>query len=327
MEPTTPTTTQDTKKIPGRFVALFVSIVIVAMLGFYSVLAPKTLPVEGSVFTVEAGDSLKSIGTKLVNRGFIRSRVVFANAVVLFGGEKHIAPGDYYVAGGESVIAIARQLAQADHNINPIKVTIPEGMNVREIADLLVQKIPSFDKIDFLQKALPYEGTLFPETYFVYPKTSVDAIITQMRTMFTQKTQNLFGQKKSLYTENQIITMASIIEREAHGDDDRSIIASILWSRFNQGMRLQVDASVAYGQGIAESQLQKSDLVKLTPYNTYLVKGLPPTPIANPGILALTAALNPTPTPYLYYLHDKHGTIHYAKTYAEHQKNINKYLK
>ena len=326
MEPTTPTII-DTKKIPGRFAALLVGVVIIVILGLYALRAPKTLPSEGSVFTVSAGDSLKSIGTNLVAKGFIRSRVIFANAVVLLGGERHVAPGDYFVAGGEGVIAIARQLARGDHNVNPIKITIPEGMNVRDIAELLAQKIPSFDRADFVQKALPYEGTLFPETYFFYPKTSVDAMILQMRTMFTQKTQGLFEQKKSLYTESQVVTMASIIEREAHGDDDRSIIASILWSRFDQGMRLQVDASVAYGQGIPESQLQKSDLAKPTPYNTYLVKGLPPTPIANPGILALTAALNPTSTPYLYYLHDKHGSIHYAKTYAEHQKNINKYLK
>jgi UPF0755 protein len=121
--------------------------------------------------------------------------------------------------------------------------------------------------------------------------------------------------------------MASLIEREARGDDDRTTIAGILWSRIGRGMALQVDASVAFARGIPEGQLQKADLGIDSPYNTYIYRGLPPGPIANPGMESLQAAMNPTATEYLYYIHDARGSIHYAKTYAEHQKNINRYLK
>ena len=100
-----------------------------------------------------------------------------------------------------------------------------------------------------------------------------------------------------------------------------------MWNRIDREIPLQVDATVAFARGIPENALQKSDLAVDSPYNTYIYRGLPPGPISNPGILALEAAMNPAETPYLYYIHDKHGNIHYAKTYVEHQKNINTYLR
>ncbi|MEI7513041.1 MAG: endolytic transglycosylase MltG, partial [bacterium] len=126
---------------------------------------------------------------------------------------------------------------------------------------------------------------------------------------------------------NEIITMASIIEGEAMKDEDRKIIADILWRRIDIGMMLQVDTTFMYINGKASSEITKADLKINSPYNTYTHKGLPPTPISNPGIEAINSAMFPTANKYLYYLSDKDGVMHYAVTFAEHKKNKEKYLR
>jgi UPF0755 protein len=300
------------------FFALFLSITA----------TPKNAPKEGGIYTVVTGASLKSIGTDLEREHYIRSRVLFSTLVTFLGGENSISPGDYYLAPGEGVLGVARQIAKGDHKLLPIKVTIPEGENVRDMKEVLIEKLPEFDGEVFVLSARQFEGYLFPETYFFYPKATPEDVIREMRAMFERKTKGLFTETALRgRSEKDIVVMASIIEREAHGENDRATIAGILWKRLAQGMALQVDATVAFANQVREADLRKSHFKLDSPYNTYVYKGLPPGPIANPGIEALTAALAPNETPYLYYLHDTRGTIHYAKTYAEHQKNIAKYLR
>jgi UPF0755 protein len=121
--------------------------------------------------------------------------------------------------------------------------------------------------------------------------------------------------------------MASIIEKEAKGEEDRYFISGILWKRISKGIPLQVDAPFLYILGKESSELTRADLAINSPFNTYKNKGLTPSPIGNPGLESIKAAIKPKDSPYLYYLHDSDGNIHYAKTYTEHLKNINKYLK
>ena len=121
--------------------------------------------------------------------------------------------------------------------------------------------------------------------------------------------------------------MASLIEKEASGEKDRNIVSGILWKRIEKGIPLQVDAPFLYILGKESSELTKSDLSINSPFNTYKYKGLTPSPIGNPGLDSIKAAINPEDSPYLYYLHDAEGNIHYARTYSEHQKNIRTYLK
>ena len=295
---------------------------------FYETRPPQDFPDSGGIFTVMPGASLKSIGTDLEEAHYIRARSVFATLVTFLGGEHSISPGDYAFHPGENVIAIAQQIATGNHDLEPIKITIPEGDTVKDIAAVLSKKLPDFDEAGFLKVAKENEGYLFPETYFFYPKTTVSDIHSQMISMFNRKAGMLISTSKEHDRGNNVIvTMASIVEKEAHGEDDRATIAGILWKRLDAGMPLQVDATVAYAAGVQENKLTKSLFAINSPYNTYKYKGLPPGPISNPGLAALTAAGNPAPTDYLYYLHDKNGTIHYAKTYAEHLKNIAKYLK
>jgi UPF0755 protein len=186
-----------------------------------------------------------------------------------------------------------------------IIVTFPEGSTNEEMADVLGEKIPNFDKNLFLEKTKNMQGYLFPDTYFFWKLTTVDDAISTMQKIFDKKLLPLITNSNSKYSEKQIIIMASLVQKEANGKEDSASIAGILWKRFESGMALQVDAAPI----------------------TYKERGLPNAPINNPGIVAVTATLHPLTTPYLYYLHDKSGMIHFAKTYAEHQKNIKEYLK
>lgn len=293
----------------------------------FGVSAPTDFP-KGGIVSIAPGSSLQEVAKTLHEDGFIRSSAAFVTFVTIFGGEHSISSGDYYFAQPTPVFGVAWQISHGRHNLEPVKVTIPEGRNVREIGAILDERLPGFAVDQFVQLATQYEGYLFPETYFFYPKTDPANVLKEMRAMFKTKAEpELVAKKLGGRKAGDIIVMASLIEREARGDDDRSTIAGILYNRLSRGMPLQVDASVAFARGIPEGDIVKSDLSIDSPYNTYVYRGLPPGPISNPGLESIYAAENPTATEYLYYLHDRHGMIHYAKTYAEHQKNVYKYLK
>jgi UPF0755 protein len=151
-----------------------------------------------------------------------------------------------------------------------------------------------------------------------------------MKETFDRKVVKAFDKEleKSERTLEQVITMASIIEDEASGgNEEKQIISGILWKRLDMGMLLQVDATLRYVNGKESKDLTLTDLAADHEYNTYVHKGLPPTPIGNPGVDAIRAALNPKDSIYYFYLHDKDGGVHYAKTFEEHKKNIAAYLK
>lgn len=194
-----------------------------------------------------------------------------------------------------------------EHQPAPVAVvTIPEGFNLNQIADTASSKLANFNKINFLLETKGLEGYLFPDTYFFLRNANEKDVIKSMNDNFERKiiplTPEIISSGK---TEKEIVEMASIIEREAKGDADRGIISGILWKRIKIGIPLQVDSVP----------------------DTYKTKGLPENPIGNPGQKAIEVAINPQSSPYLYYLHDKDGNVHYATTFAEHLKNIQKYLR
>ena len=307
--------------------ALGVFIVIAVLYIYYEFTPPPTFT-HGGIVTIAPGESLKEVSEDLSKSGYIRSGFLFTNFVAIFGGENKISQGDYYFETPISVVAVAKQIAKGEHDLDPIKITIPEGKSNAEIAEIYKSKLSEFDVNEFNTKSTEYEGYLFPETYFVYPKTDAITIINEMRDMFEKEAAPAIKKdNNSGRSAHDIVIMASLIEKEARGSDDRAVISGILWNRIDREIPLQVDATVAFAQGVPENQLNANDLAIDSPYNTYIYRGLPPGPISNPGILALEAAMNPADTPYLYYIHDKHGNIHYAKTYVEHQQNINTYLR
>ncbi len=281
--------------------------IIVFLVFFYSLFlkAPADFPVPVTI-KIEKGSSLRGISLLLQNEHIISSRVAFESFAIIFGGDKHIQSADYLFENKLPVFEVARRIAKGEHHLPPVSVTIPEGFNLNQIADTFTPNLENFSKVNFLLATKDLEGYLFPDTYFFLPDDNEKDVIGSMSLNFNKKITPLLPEiTSSGKSEKDIITMASLIEGEAKGDIDRGIISGILWKRISIGMPLQVDASP----------------------ETYKNKGLPMRPIGNPGLLAIEAAIHPQKSPYLYYLHDKNGNIHYAKTFAEHKLNEIKYLR
>jgi UPF0755 protein len=246
---------------------------------------------------------------------------------VLFAGEQKLVAGDYYFSRPISVYSVVSRLVKGNFDLDSIKVTIPEGLSMSQIAMNLSSKLKNFSVDDFMTYSPEKEGYLFPDTYFFMPDIKAGEVIDELQKNFEEKIETVqptidaFGKP-----EEDVIIMASILEEEARTPEDWQIISGILWKRIKIGMPLQVDSTLGYVTGKVSSELTTADLKKDSPYNTYVYKGLPPTPICNPGIETITAAVTPTTTPYLYYLSDENGVIHYAATFAEHIRNRAKYL-
>ncbi|KKR62480.1 MAG: Aminodeoxychorismate lyase [Parcubacteria group bacterium GW2011_GWA2_40_37] len=286
----------------------FYTLVVIAFLVFLYVfpLSPPADFPAGIIFRVEHGSSLRSVSLKLKEENIIRSRLVFETFVILLGREKRVIEADYYFENKFPVYEVARRIGKGEHHLAPVVVTIPEGFDAVQIADAFVPKLVNFDKSKFLSEAAGLEGYLFPDTYFFQRTDTETDVIKSMRANFEKKMLSLKSDiALSGRTQREIIVMASLIEGEAKGEVDQALISGILWKRISIGMPLQVDAA----------------------FVTYKTKGLPGSPIGNPGMEALQAAIHPKSSPYLYYLHDKNGEIHYAKLFSEHRQNVEKYLK
>ena len=248
--------------------------------------------------------------------------------LVWFGwGDESVVSGQYVFKIPRTIFGIADRIAHGKYGLDAEKVLIPEGASVREAAFLVKKKIPTFDDKRFLDIALSDEGYLFPDTYRFLPNVSPEEVRSTMRNNFDVRTLEFSGKVvASGKTLRDIVTMASIVEEEAKTFHTRRVIAGILWKRIALGIPLQVDAVFVYINGKNTYQLTTNDLKIDSPYNTYKYKGLPPGPITNPGIESFRAALEPIETPYLFYLSDREGNMHYARTFEEHIKNKNRYL-
>ncbi len=282
---------------------LAVIILFFAVGYFFFLSAPSNFK-PGTVFQIEPGMTLRNISLKLQEENIIRSRLAFEAFVILFGGDKHIRYSNYLFEKKMSAYEVAEWIVKGERYRAAVIVTIPEGFNINEIAEVYGSKLINFNKDNFFVKAK--EGHLFPDTYYFFSSaTELDAIDSMSKNFEKKITPIRPEIVSSGRTEEEIIIMASIIEKEAKGDNDRALISGILWKRLQNGMRLQVDAAP----------------------DTYKIKGLPKNPISNPGIKAINAAIYPQTSTYVYYIHGKDGNTYYAKTFEEHKKNIAKYLK
>jgi UPF0755 protein len=245
-----------------------------------------------------------------------------------FGGDTSIKAGDYYFERRVGIVHVALRLSHGAYGTKPVKITVPEGYNVYDIGILLESKLPHVNAKAFSIAAKPSEGYLFPDTYYFLPRVASTDIIDLMKDNFKAKIESI---KEAIATFGRpvkdVIIMASLLEEEARTDESRRIIAGILWKRLTIGMPLQVDAAFQYVNGKNTYQLTLDDLQADSPYNTYKYKGLPAGPISNPGLAAITAAVTPVQTKYLYYLSDKKGTLHYAENFEGHQRNRELYLR
>ncbi len=276
---------------------------------------------------VPDGASLGEIAKLLEKDNVIRSSLLFNIMVAHLGKEKSVVSGMYLFRTPSDLFAVAERMANGDHGIETRKITLPEGFTVSDMSETFSRQLPNFDADEFITTARTKEGYLFPDTYFFLLTATSGPVFATLSNNFSKKTATLFSHAAELHKNwSDTIIMASILEGEAATALDRRIVSQILWKRISIGMRLGVDAPFMYTLGKGSLQLTQSDLASDSPYNTYKHTGLPPTPIGNPGLDAIDAALHPATSTYLYYLSDKQGTMHYSKTFEEHKLNKTKFL-
>ncbi len=315
------------KFIISAFLIAFL-IFIVFYISFWS--APDNFPVK-SIYDLKSGQNLSVVSNNFTNSHIIRSDFWFKSFVYVFSfGKATLIEGDYAMLKKQNVMTLAWRVSHGVLDIIPVRITIFEGMNSFEISDLLSANFPSFNENLFqgLVKKDKFEGYLFPDTYFFMPNMTEKEIIKIMNDNYKEKIKGVSESiKKFGKSESDVIKMASIIEEEARTKETREIISGILWKRLSIKMALQVDSSFKYINGKTTATLTDADLKIDSPYNSYIKTGLPPTPISNPGLDAIKATINPTKTPYLYFLTDKEGNMHYSTTFEEHVANKLKYLR
>lgn len=274
---------------------------------FFSI--PNTFPV-GKNFTINENESLKSISERLEEEGYIHSPLLFRAGVSFLGKDKVIQLGGYVFDTPHTLFSLVSEFVQGRPRSPLLSVTIPEGSTSFEVALLVAKALPSIsiDRFDEVVSKNQANGKLFPSTYYLLPSYKEEDIVKLMLTTYQKRISSLVSASKITYpltSEHDVVVLASILEGEGKTKEDMEKIAGILLTRLTSEMPLQVDVAK----------------------ETYKKRGLPSAPINNPGVLAISAVLHPIVTPYLYYITGNDGNMYYAKTFAEHKRNIQKYLK
>jgi UPF0755 protein len=289
--------------------------------------APPAHFAKQTLITLPSGASSPVIAHILKQEHIIRSEILFTSLARVTGKATHLSGGTYLFSKPVSVFTVLSQVAQGTYGISADRITFTEGMTNANIRDVLSNALPGFNRAMFITAASTSEGYLFPDTYYLLPGTSERAIVARLRGTFAQKvasTSPIIA--VSGHSLHDVVIVASILEREAKTPRDMQHVSGILWNRIRIGMPLQVDAVFGYINGVDGYTPTAKDLESESLYNTYRVKGLPPTPIDNPGLGAILAAATPLQTSDEYYLTGKDGSMHYAKTFEEHKKNRAQYL-
>ena len=296
--------------------------------------------------TVPTGAGLSAVASDLDEKGLIRSPLAFTTHARWNGQDRLIRAGTYVLRPSMTASDILGVLTGGE--TGEVSITIPEGFAVADIDRLMASRgftatgaiVECAKTCDFSEFAfLPaeyggpggtIEGYLYPDTYFVGGEAS-DPKALLSRLLSTFETKVVEGLRSEIAASgkqlHEIVTMASLIEKEAADDSERGTISGILWKRLDEGIILGVDAAVRYAVGKRTEPLTRADLETDSPYNIRARGGLTPGPIANPGIASIEAALDPEPSPYYYYLHGTDGTIRYARTNEEHNANKARYLR
>jgi UPF0755 protein len=299
----------------GFFTFLF--LILLAVFFFcWGIFIPKDKAGKEKIFSIEKGQGLFEIGKNLEKERLIKSKIFFDFYVILIRKEKNLQAGKYFLSSSMNIPQIAQKIISGD--IAKVKVTIPEGFTVREIEERLGIELPG-DNL---------EGYLFPDTYYFPIDVSGEEVVKIMRENFEKKISPYKEEiEKSGKTIQEIIIIASLIEKEVKTKEEKKLVSGILWKRLKNGIPLQVDATITYITGKKTAKISLEDLQIDSPYNTYKYKGLPPGPICNPGLESILAALYPKDSDYWYYLSTPDGKTLFFKTLEEHNLAKAKYLK
>lgn len=286
---------------------------------------PDEFPID-TLIAVESGASVSDIAYSLEEQGVIQSPFVFKALVMLIGSDREVRAGDYIFKEPKDVFAVARAISSGAFGLEPIRIRVPEGAMVKDMAIIFGTRLQRFNEENFIAQATRMEGYLFPDTYFFLPNATEDTVIQTMRQNFDTQIatiqEEIDASGKPL---SELVILASIIEKEARNSEDRRKISSVLWNRLEIDMALQVDVTFLYTIGKGTFDLTKADLASDSPYNTYVNKGLPPTPIGSPSLDALLAAAQPADTNFLFFMADLQGVTHFCRTHSCHEANKRRY--
>lgn len=295
----TPVMKQEEKIITSS-ASLLIALLI---LYFLYLSPPSSLPIPSTV-EITKGASLTKAVELLKSYGYVRSSGWLKLFVAVFGGSHKVIAGDYYFGEKENVIEIAWRITHGKYDLTQIKTTIPEGLTNIQISQILIDKFSLFNEKDFLLKA--EQGKMFPDTYFLMANVSAQEVVERLKSNYELKIKRIEKDIASTaHKFDEILIMASILEKEDRAEQPRRMIADILWRRLKLKMPLQVDSAPLTYEGV----------------------GLPEKPISNPGLETILDAIYPTKNNFLYYLHDNKGNIYYAKTFEEHQRNRELYFR
>lgn len=310
-------------RLAGAFVAVGMAAAVVLGGGWYLYTKPGPLS-DASTVVIPAGSGVQAIGRELEEAGVIDQALVFALGARLEGGA--LKAGEYVFPAGLSVKG-AVDLLQSGKTVVR-RFTVPEGWTSAQVVTALAGAEGLAGDI----AEVPAEGTLLPETYhFSWGDARAD-VLQRMQAGMRRALDELWEQRAPdlpIASKQQALVLASIVERETGVPEERPRVAAVFLNRLRKGMKLQSDPTVIYGlsegQGSIDRPLTRSDLATAHPYNTYVIDGLPPAPIANPGAASLAAVLRPADTDDLYFVADGNGGHAFAKTLADHNRNVAKW--
>jgi UPF0755 protein len=320
------------------FQLIFILIALTAAFVFWFIFSTRPADSQNlasQIIVISPGESIDTIANKLKTAKLIRSPAAFKLTVVKQGLAQDLQAGAFRLNPSMNTSQIAQQLT---HGTLDIWVTLLEGWRREEMAAAINKEFTTlgaeFNQQEFLTLTRNDEGYLFPDTYLFPRDASVTTIISIIKNNFDNRLTDALRTEiqRQDRTLNKVIIVASLVEREARNSSDRPLVAGILWKRLEANWPLQVDATIQYALGYDQlkdtwwPQPTVADKSINSLFNTYQNRGLPPTPICNPSLDALKAAIYPQKSDYWFYLSDTNGTMHYAKTIEQHDANINRYL-
>jgi len=306
----------------GATFALFLVVALAALWFVYFGPGPGARQGDSTIVTLPSGSSVSAIAAQMKAAGVIRSTDMFKAAVAVTGADRRLRAGEYEVPSGTSLAGVVRLLVEG--RVVRHFVTLPEGWSSAQAVDILAKEPVLTGTV----AEIPEEGSLWPDTYEVTRGETRQAVIERMQVAARENLRVLWAQRGPgavVRSPEEALVLASIVEKETGLAAERPRVAAVFTNRLRQGMRLESDPTIVYGltkgrplgRGIRRSELQQA-----TPWNTYLIDGLPPTPIANPGREALRAVLNPPADPALFFVADGTGGHVFASTYEDHLRNV-----
>ncbi len=311
-----------------RLVGIFILMaLILSAYTYVGIYQPSSFFPVRTIITIPEGSTIQDVARVLYESQAVRSSVAMEMVLRFFERNAQVKAGDYYFDHPLTMLEVAQRVTHGIFGLEPVEVVVPEGSTTYQMAELFDQTFERFDPVAFLLLTEDKEGFLFPDTYMFLPNVSTTQILETLEQTFYERIEEVEADIASFGRPiHDVITMASLLEKEAWDHEERRIIAGVLWERLRIDMPLQVDAVFGYIERTDTFNPKFSDLEVDSPYNTYKYKGLPPGPIGSPSLSAIRAAITPVETDALFYLHGKDGEIRVAKDYAEHLVNRRKFL-